>query len=162
MSVEHDRFTLERRIAAKPEHAFRTWSDTALKRQWFVDNDGPGWSLVDYALDFRAFGRETGIWRATAPGQPWDGEHRNETVYLSILPNRRIVYSYTMALNGVVHSASLSTVEFAAADAGATRLRYTEQIAMIDTTYGVQGRVEGWEKLFAALDAMLANARPAA
>lgn len=154
MAIEHDSFTLTRNIGAPLSTVFHAWSDPVLKRKWFVENDGAGWELVEYGLDFRPLGREIGVWRANAPGQPWHGEHRNETTYFDIQPDVRIVYGYFMALNGVVHSSSLVTVEFADWDGG-TRMVFTEQIAMIDSGYGVQGRVDGWKKLLDTFEGLI-------
>jgi uncharacterized protein YndB with AHSA1/START domain len=66
---------------------------------------------------------------STGPGN--GPETRNETVYLDIVPDRRIVMAYTMAFDGKNISASLGTVEFEAIGAG-TRLIYTEQGAFFD------------------------------
>jgi uncharacterized protein YndB with AHSA1/START domain len=68
-----------------------------------------GWRIEEYGLDFRVGGREHGRFRrGNGP------ETRNETVYLDIVPDRRIVMAYTMALDGKSISASLGTVEFEA------------------------------------------------
>ena len=62
---------------------------------------------VTLGLDFRVGGREHGRFRRD------DGpETRNETIYLDIVPHRRIVMAYTMAIDGANISASLGTVEF--------------------------------------------------
>ena len=72
-------------------------------------------------LDFRVGGREAGIFSlAEGPGA---GEHANHTTYLDIADGERIVFAYTMALNGRIHSASLVTVTFEDLG-GATRLTY--------------------------------------
>ena len=81
-------------------------------------------------------------------------ETRNETVYLDIVPDRRIVMAYTMAFNGKNISASLGTVEFEAAGAG-TRLIYTEQGAFFDGADGPSSRKQGWRGLLESLAAML-------
>ena len=107
MSPTHDSFTLTRTIAATPDSVFRAWAEAELKRRWFVDNDGPGWHERDYALDFRIGRQEHG--RFELSDGLGAGLHENATTYLDSAPGVRIVFTYTMALNGSIHSASLAT-----------------------------------------------------
>ena len=149
MIPTHDSFTLTRDIAACPAHVFACWADPALKRRWFVDSDGPGWTEREYTLDFRVGGRETGRFElAEGPGA---GEHGNVTHYLDIAPDARIVMAYTMAMNGRIHSASLVTVTLEPSGGG-TRLTYHEQMTLIGESDGVAGRRHGWEHLLDALE----------
>jgi Activator of Hsp90 ATPase homolog 1-like protein len=84
---------------------------------------------------------------STGPGN--GPETRNETVYLDIVPDRRIMMAYTMAFDGKNISASLGTVEFEAIGAG-TRLIYTEQGAFFDGADGPSSRKQGWNGLLTA------------
>ncbi|MFQ6547452.1 SRPBCC family protein [Aestuariibius sp. 2305UL40-4] len=156
MAVEHQSFTIERSIRACPGHVFAAWTDPALKRRWFVDHEGPGWETLDYALDFRVGGREHGRWKMAATDVTMAGEHANETVYLDIVDGERIVYAYTMAMDGRVHSASLMSVEFEESGGG-TLLRLTEQGAFFDGSDGIERRKGGWEWLLGALASALAE-----
>ena len=131
--VKHDQFTLTRDIAASPAHVFAAWAKPELKRQWFVDSDGPEWEERDYTLDFRVGGVETG--RFVLTDGPGAGEHTNRTVYLDIADDERIVYAYTMALDGRVHSASLTTV-LLQPQGGGTRLTFAEQGTFIGPSDG--------------------------
>lgn len=150
--IAHDSFTLTRDIHACRAHVFAAWADPALKRRWFVDGDGPGWSERDHALDFRPGGTETG--RFVLTEGPGAGEHRNVTHYLDIVPDVRIVFAYTMALNGRIHSASLATVMFEDLGGG-TRLTFTEQGAFYEHSDGAAGRRHGWAHLLASLETSL-------
>ncbi len=148
MTISHDVFTLERTIAATPANVFRAWAETDLKRAWFVDSDGPEWATNAYSLDFRVGGHESGAFELTeGPGK---GLHENATTFLDIEENARIVFAYTMAMNGRRHSASLATVTFEPVEAGC-RLSYTEQGAFFDGSDGVAMRRGGWEHLLGAL-----------
>ena len=100
-------------------------------------------------MDFRVGGREHGRFVLLAK-TPAEGEHVNETVFLDIAEGQRIVFAYTMALNGRIHSASLATVRFTEAGAG-TRVSYTEQGAFYDKGDGVNGRKAGWTSILDAL-----------
>ncbi|QPH52967.1 SRPBCC family protein [Pontivivens ytuae] len=142
--MRHDSFTMSRVLAAAPDRVWRAWSDKDRKAAWFAKDDAPGWRTVRYDLDFRIGGAESGAWAK-------DGlEHSNATTFLDIEDGARIVYAYTMALDDVVHSASLATVTFAAEGDG-TRLTFTEQGVYYGDSDGIAGREAGWEHLMGAL-----------
>ena len=151
-TVVHDTIVIERTYGHRPSRVFAAWRDPATKREWFAQ--GEGWQVEAYELDFRVGGREYGRFRrGNGP------ETRNETIYLDIVPDRRIVMAYTMAIDGVNISASLGTVEFEAIGAR-TRLVYTEQGAFFDNADGAPSRRHGWVALLEALAAMLDEETP--
>ncbi|MCA8878872.1 MAG: SRPBCC family protein [Rhodobacteraceae bacterium] len=150
--ITHDSFTIERRLAACPAHVWAAWSDPDLKRRWFVDSDGPDWQTAEYSVDFRVGGGETG--RFVLSSGPGAGEHANVTHYLDIVPRTRIVFAYTMALDGRIHSASLATVRLEESGGG-TILTFTEQGAYFAPSDGATGRRAGWEALLTALERIL-------
>jgi uncharacterized protein YndB with AHSA1/START domain len=146
-TVVHDTIVIERTYGRPPDRVFSAWRDPATKRLWFAE--GEGWRIEEYGLDFRVGGREHGRFRRlNGP------ETRNETVYLDIVPDRRIVMAYTMAVGGKNISASLGTVEFEAIGAG-TRLIYTEQGAFFDGADQPSSRRQGWNGLLERLAATL-------
>lgn len=142
-STKHARFTVERRFDAAPDRVFAAWADPAAKQRWFGDADG--WEDVTHSLDFRVGGSE----RSTAR-QPGGPMHVNETVFLNIVPQRRIIFAYSMAMDDKPISASLATVEFLAEEGG-TRLVYTEQGAFLDGLDDVSLREGGWAWLLGQL-----------
>jgi len=152
MSAAHRSFTLTRDLAACPAEVFACWAEAEKKRAWFVDSDGPGWETRAYALDFRVGGTETGSFELKEG--PGAGVHENATTFLVIEPERRIDFAYTMAMNGRVHSASLATVTFEETGDG-TRLVFTETMAEIGESDGVNGRRGGWEGLLGHLETCL-------
>jgi uncharacterized protein YndB with AHSA1/START domain len=93
-TVVHDTFVTERTYDRPPNRVFAAWQDPATKREWFVESGG--WRIEEYELDFRVGGREHGRFRDSS-GQ----ETRSDMVYLDIVPDRRIVMAYTMAIDGV-------------------------------------------------------------
>ena len=153
MSVDHGDFTIRRIIPAQPATVFRAFAEEELKRKWFVDSDGPAWTQKAYSLDFRDGGREAGTFElADGPGA---GLHENATTYIDIVEDERIVYAYTMAWNGRVHSASLTTVTFAPCEAGC-KLTVTEQGAYFAPSDGPDMRRGGVEAQLDALARLLA------
>ena len=146
MTVEHGRFTIEKIIPTRPASVFRAFAEESQKRQWFAES-GPR-SKGDYQLDFRVGGSESGSFEiAEGPGA---GLHQNATTYIDIVDSERIVYTYTMAWNGRVHSASLATVTFAATEAGC-KLTVTEQGAFFAPSDGPEMRRGGVEAQLSAL-----------
>ena len=142
-SVEHGTFVIERRYDFAPATVFRAFADPAAKRKWFVE--GEGWTIDSYEADFRVGGTERSRFRF-GDGAPMG----NDTVYMDIVADRRIVIAYSMLTGDTPFSASLATIEFLADGAG-TKLVYTEQAAFLDGKDQVKDREEGCRWLFEAL-----------
>ena len=95
-SVVHSTFSIERTYPSRPARVFAAFSNQATKRRWFVE--GEGWEIDEFTLDFRVGGHE--ISRFRFKGGPPMG---NDMIYLDIVPDRRIVFAYTMTAGGPVH-----------------------------------------------------------
>jgi len=123
--LAHGMFTVERRYDASPQRVFQAYSDPVAFRRWFVE--APGATVYEWDHDFRVGGHGGGRYRFG--GQESDVGFNN-TLFLDIVENRRIILSYVMGreIGGEKHrdSASLATIELAP-DGGGTRLTYTEQ-----------------------------------
>ena len=146
-SVTHATFVVERRYDASPARVFAAWADPAAKARWFA---GPEeWGRDEFELDFRVGGRE--VSRGGPPGGP---VHAYDAVYQDIVPDQRIVYSYSLSLDQTLISVSLATVELRAEAAG-TRLVLTEQGAWLDGYDDAGERERGTGELLDALGAEL-------
>ena len=64
--VENSVFTIERKRATTPRHAFRFWSDSDLKARWI--NCHPDGTVLEDTFDFRVRGSNRMHWR-TGDGQ---------------------------------------------------------------------------------------------
>jgi uncharacterized protein YndB with AHSA1/START domain len=138
-SVEHAAFVVERVYDASPDRVFAAWSDQQAKARWFDGSDG------DFELDFRVGGWERG--RGTLP----DGrEYAFEALYRDIVPDRRIVYTYDMLVDGTRISVSVATAEFEPEGDG-TRLVFTEQGAFLDGHETPARREQGMGSLLNSL-----------
>jgi uncharacterized protein YndB with AHSA1/START domain len=146
-SAQHDTFTIERRFPASPARVFASFADVTKKARWFGCADG--WVVAESSLDFRVGGRE--VWRVGPPGGV---EHRNDTVYHDIVPDERIVWSYTMSLGDTRISVSLATVELRA-DGKGTALTFTEQGVFLDDYDGAADRQRGTRDLLDNLERAL-------
>ena len=142
-ALAHATFTVERTYAATPARVFRAFADRATKARWFGCVDG--WEVDEHTLDFTVGGRE--VWQGGPPG---GARHRNDTVYHDIVPDERIVWSYSMQLDGTRISVSLATVVLRAHGSG-TRLTFTEQGVFFDGYDGAAERQHGTGELLESL-----------
>ncbi len=152
--IEHTTFVIERELPGSPRHAFRFWSDRALKELWNACH--PEWAVLEEAFDFRTGGGEVKRWRTP------DGEELAYHAYfLDIVPEQRIIYAYEMTFAGRRMSASLATVEFSPLGTQ-TQMKFTEQAAFLGDKGARRRRVGGTEEGFDRLASAIAEASDAA
>jgi len=154
-TVAHCSFVIERKYPAAPQQVFRALSDPARKRRWFAE--GEGFEVDSFEMDFRVGGFERSRFRfqegsPVPPGTPCT----NDTVYLDIITNERIVLAYTMNVGGSRISASQSTFELVPEGTG-TKLVFTEQAAFFANADGPKIREQGWRALLEQLAQELAR-----
>jgi len=152
--VIHGNFSIQRIYKALPARVFNAFADPAIKRRWFAE--GEDWTVERFDTDFRIGGHERSEFRFK-DGPPIT----NDTVYLDIVSDRRIVIAYAMTIAGAPLSASLATVEFEP-HGGGTKLTYTEQIACLDGNDQTADRKTGCAGLYETLAAELARQQEAA
>ncbi len=154
--VIHASFTIEKTYPKAPEKVFDAFQNIETKRRWFVE--GEGFETVSYDMDFRVGGREQCLFRITSPTPVQGQVVTNDTVYLDIIPNQRIVAAYTMAFGEKRFSASMITIELLpTAEGKSTTLLFTEQGAYFDGADGAKMREEGTRELLDALGRELAS-----
>jgi uncharacterized protein YndB with AHSA1/START domain len=148
-SVSHSTFVIERSYPTPPQRVFAAFSDPAKKRRWFAEGEKA--QIESFEMDFRVGGGERSRFRFN------DGPAcTNDTIYQDILPNRRIVFAYTMTLGDRRISSSQATFEFFPTEMG-TALIFTEQGAFFEGADGAKIREEGWRQLFEQLARELAS-----
>lgn len=149
-SVHHDSFVIERTYPATPSRVFAAWADAAARDIWMDDPDYKSDGSA-YELDFRVGGHERfgGI-------SPDGRTYRYDGLIYDIVPDRRIVYSYEMHEGEDRSSVSLTTVEIAPVQGGAT-LTYTEQGVLLDGIEKPGEREQGWLVILDNLGTYLAE-----
>jgi len=115
--VKHATFVVERTYAVSPERVYRAWADPVAKAKWFSKAD---------IFEFRVGGRES-----SSGGPPEGPVFVFEAIYQELVPEQRIVYTYTLDSGGVRISVSTTTVELVEVDGG-TKLIFTEQGTFLD------------------------------
>lgn len=145
-SAQYGTIRLERRLAAAPARVFAAWADPAKRARW----DVPGrWTIAEQTHDFREGGRET---KRFGPAD--DPRFVADTLYLDIVPERRIVFSYSMTSRGVPVSVSLTTVELSS-DGKGTRLLLVEHITLLDGNDTLANREEGLSSMLDKIGGMM-------
>ena len=133
-SAQHGTIRLERRYKASPNRVFAAWAEPRARAKW----DVPGrWVIAEQTFDFREGGRELKRFGPTD-----DPRLVADTLYLDIVPQRRIVFSYSMTSRGTPISVSLTTIEISA-NGRNTHLLLTEQAVVLDGNDNAAHREEG-------------------
>jgi len=144
-TVVHGTFSLERNYPHSPKKVFSAFSDKAKKRRWQVE--GEGFTIEKFEMDFKEGGREHASFRYM--GGPLI---TMDLTYQNIVPDGRILFVYSMAVEGKPMSTSLTTIEFLASASGqGTDLLFTEQGAFTDGVDSLKGREEGSRGLLESL-----------
>jgi uncharacterized protein YndB with AHSA1/START domain len=133
--THHATLVFEREIPAPVEAVFAAFADPVARANWGAPSDTA--ALIYDAADFREGGQD--VFRC---GSKTDPNIHGTTRYLDIIPNRRVVSSETIVMNGQRLCASLTTLEITR-DGNQTRLKSTTQLASFIGEAMVKGHETG-------------------
>ena len=142
-SVAHGNFTITRIWPHSPARVFQAFADQETKDAWF--GGGSDWTKLTREFDFRVGGREhaAGRWK-TGMVSSFD------CIYLDIVDNERIIYSYVMHLDDRKISASQTCIELQPEGSG-TKFILTEYGDYLDGYDDAGSREHGTNFLMDAL-----------
>jgi uncharacterized protein YndB with AHSA1/START domain len=138
-SVNHSTIVIERSYDASPSRVFAAWSDPEALLRW--GSPGEGWESAFDRFEFKVGGGELSRF-----GPKGGDTYLNETRYLDIVPDQRIVSAGAMISGGTRIFAGLLTVEFSATGKGC-RMVMTEQGAFLDGHDVPANHEAGWNQM---------------
>jgi uncharacterized protein YndB with AHSA1/START domain len=140
----HATLVFEREISASPKAVFRAFEDPAARVQWGTPSDTA--VLIYDDADFREGGQDH--FRCGSKANP---NIHGVTHYLDIVPDRRVVSSETLVVEGKRLCVSLTTLELVP-DGNSTKLKNTTQLASFIGDDMIKGYTIGTE---ASLDSLV-------
>jgi uncharacterized protein YndB with AHSA1/START domain len=144
--TKHSTFRIERIYRASPERVFAAWSDRSAKARWFQPAE---------SFDFRVGGREF-----SRGGPPGGDVYTFEAYYQEIVPNERLVYTYSLDQGEIRISVSIATIEFMPTSDG-VKLIFTEQGTFFDGHDTPEQREHGTKELLDLLGKSLGESNAA-
>ncbi|SFI83543.1 SRPBCC family protein [Brevibacillus centrosporus] len=141
----HSTFKIERMYRATLERVFAAWSEQNAKARWFQPAE---------EFDFRVGGRE--VSRGGPPGGP---VFTFDALYQEIVPNERLVYTYSLDQEDIRISVSIATVEFMPTAEG-VKLVFTEQGVFFDGHDTPAQREQGTHEMLDLLGISLGESHP--
>jgi uncharacterized protein YndB with AHSA1/START domain len=141
---EKPSLTLNQSYPVPPERVWRAWTDPQALKRWFGPGGEDPVSLAE--LDVRVGGRFRIVF-----GGPDGKAHDVQGVYQEVVPNRRLVFTWTWP-NSTPERESVITIELRAAGRGTDFVFQQEQF--FDSTVRDNHR-RGWTESFVKLERFL-------
>ncbi len=129
--LKHATLVFERICAANAARVFAALADPVERAGWGTPSETA--ALIYDATDFRVGGRD--VFRCGAKDNP---QYRGVTTYYDIVPERRIVSSETVEVQGRTVLISMSTVTLEPDGAG-TKVKLTAQVTSLDGDNMIEG-----------------------
>jgi uncharacterized protein YndB with AHSA1/START domain len=129
---QHATITLECSYHAPVERVFSEFADPVARARWSAPSEDV---LIYDEADFRVGGKD--VFRCGPRGDP---KFRGETRYLLLIPNKRVVSSETLDVDGQPLAVSLTTLDFEPTK-DVTNLTVTVQMV----SFAGPGMIHGYE-----------------
>ena len=143
-TTAHDTVVMQQGFDAGVARVFDAWGDTEALQRWCYPGDEQ-WLSTLKENDFRVGGR-----KVSSFGPPGDEPYVEDSRYLDIVPEQRIVLTETISQGDRRISTSQITVEFTD-DGSGTSLTITDQIALLDGGDSGEARRSGWSEVLKRL-----------
>lgn len=144
--AERPFLNLARSYPVPPEKVWRAWTDPEAIRRWWGPGGHEPVSLAQ--LDVRVGGRFRIVF-----GGPEGREHECAGVYREVVPNRKLVFTWTWP-NSTPERESLVTITFRATNGG-TELDFRHEQFFEEAVR--DGHKQGWSESFVKLEQFLRN-----
>lgn len=144
--AERPFLNLARSYPVPPEKVWRAWTDPEAIRRWWGPGGHEPVSLAQ--LDVRVGGRFRIVF-----GGPEGREHECAGVYKEVVPNRKLVFTWTWP-NTTPERESLVTITFRATNGG-TELDFRHEQFFEEAVR--DGHKQGWSESFVKLEQFLRN-----
>jgi uncharacterized protein YndB with AHSA1/START domain len=138
--------SLARSYPVAPEKVWRAWTDPEAVKQWW--GPGPGEPVTAAELDVRVGGRFRIVF-----GGPKGTDHEVQGTYMEVVPNRKLVFTWTWPKT-TPERESLVTIVFKRSATG-TELDFRHEQFFDEQAR--DGHQRGWTGSFDKLDAFLRN-----
>jgi uncharacterized protein YndB with AHSA1/START domain len=135
---------LERHYPVAPEKVWRAWTDPQALTQWFGPGGPAKVSVAD--LDVRVGGRFRLVF-----GGPEGKEHEAAGIYREVVPNRKLVFTWTWP-NSTPDRVSQITILFQPAGGG-TDMKFLHEQFFDEAAR--DGHQRGWSDAFVKLESFL-------
>jgi len=139
--AEKPSLRLTRRLPVGPEKVWRAWTDPQALKQWFGPGGPQPVSVAE--VDLRVGGRFHVVF-----GGPQGTEHEVEGVYREVIPERKLVFTWTWPRT-TPERESLVTVELRGV-AGGTELLFRHEQLFDEAAR--DGHLRGWSETMVKLE----------
>jgi uncharacterized protein YndB with AHSA1/START domain len=133
--------SLQRRYPVPPEKVWRAWTDPEALKRWF--GPGPAQPVSVAELDVRAGGRFR-----IAFGGPNGDEHEAQGVYREVVPNKKLVFTWTWP-RSTPERESVITITLKASGGG-TDFEFRQEQFFDEKVR--DGHLRGWTETFLKLE----------
>jgi uncharacterized protein YndB with AHSA1/START domain len=145
--AEKPSLNLQRHYPVAPQKVWRAWTDPEALRRWWGPGGPEAVSVVQ--LDLRVGGRFRIVF-----GGPQGDEHEVQGVYKEVVPNRKLVFTWTWPRT-TPERESLVTILFKP-DGGGTELDFVHSQHFDESVR--DGHQRGWSESFIKLERFLQGA----
>jgi uncharacterized protein YndB with AHSA1/START domain len=146
LAKEKPSLNIKRHYPVAPEKVWRAWTDPQALKRWFGPGDAQPVSVAE--VDVRVGGRFRLVF-----GGPKGDEHEAQGVYREVVPDRKLVFTWTWP-RSTPERESVITITLEAAGGG-TDFEFRQEQFFNEAVR--DGHLRGWTETFVKLEAVLST-----